>query len=137
MKIVREYKWEMGHRLPFHPAACKNLHGHSYKAVIEVEGTPDEHGIVIDFYDLDKAMKALLDKFDHSFIAYDKDTELIDVLEKLNSKMAVVDFQTTAENICGYFLQEIKRAGLPGKITGIKCLLFETSDCFVQDEVKF
>ncbi|HOJ19683.1 MAG: 6-carboxytetrahydropterin synthase [Ignavibacteriales bacterium] len=137
MKIVREYKWEMGHRLPFHTGGCRNLHGHSYKVVLEVEGTPDENGIVIDFYDLDNAVKPLLEKLDHSFIAYEKDTELIEVLKQLDSKMVLVDFQSTAENLCNYFLCEIRKTDLPGKIKGIKCLLFETSDCFVQDELVF
>jgi len=137
MKIVREYKWEMGHRLPFHPGSCKNLHGHSYKVILEVEGTPDKHGIVIDFYDLDNIVKPVLEKLDHSFIAYDMDIELIDLLKKLNSKVVVVGFQSTAENLCAYFLTEIKNAFLPGNICRVKCLLYETSDCFVQDEVKF
>ncbi len=26
MKIAKEFRWEMGHRLPFHEDKCKNIH---------------------------------------------------------------------------------------------------------------
>ena len=40
MKIAKEFRWEMGHRLPEHFGLCKNIHGHSYKMVVEFEGEP-------------------------------------------------------------------------------------------------
>jgi len=41
MKIAKEFKWEMGHRLPEHFGQCKNIHGHSYKMLVEFEGEID------------------------------------------------------------------------------------------------
>ena len=38
MKVAKEFKWEMGHRLPEHFGNCKNIHGHSYKMIAEFEG---------------------------------------------------------------------------------------------------
>ena len=38
MKIAKEFRWEMGHRLPEHFGLCKNIHGHSYKMIVEFEG---------------------------------------------------------------------------------------------------
>jgi len=52
MKIAKEFRWEMGHRLPYHNGLCKNVHGHSYQMVIELEGDVNTKGMIIDFYDL-------------------------------------------------------------------------------------
>jgi len=136
MKIVREYRWEMGHRLPFHDGGCRNLHGHSYKTIIEMEGEADKNGIVIDFYLLDAIMKPIIAELDHGFLVWKEDKELIDVLDHIKSKMVIVDFQSTAENICNYFMDKIRNSELPKNITTVKCKLYETLDCFVEDEIK-
>ena len=34
MKIAKEFRWEMGHRLPEHFGLCKNIHGHCHSYVI-------------------------------------------------------------------------------------------------------
>ena len=62
MKISKEFRWEMGHRLPFHDGLCRNIHGHSYYMVIEIEGELNENGMIIDFYDLGKAVKPIIDE---------------------------------------------------------------------------
>ena len=67
MKIAKEYRWEMGHRLSFHDGKCVNFHGHSYKARITLEGERDENGLLVDFYDLDKIVGPLVESLDHSF----------------------------------------------------------------------
>lgn len=128
MKISKEYHWEMGHRLPFHNGLCKNLHGHSYKAIITVEGNPDNTGILIDFYDLDSLMKPLLEKMDHGFILSESDMEVISFFKKINSKHFVVPFHSTAENISRYITIELKTAGFPDNITSVSAEVFETAD---------
>jgi 6-pyruvoyltetrahydropterin/6-carboxytetrahydropterin synthase len=40
---------------------CFNLHGHNWKVVVELSGTIQEDGMVVDFNDV----KALLNQFDH------------------------------------------------------------------------
>lgn len=128
MKISKEYHWEMGHRLPFHNGLCKNLHGHSYKAIISVSGTPDENGILIDFYDLDKLMQPLIQKMDHGFIFSDTDKEVISFFTKINSKHFVVPFHSTAENISMYIVEELKKGGLPTNINHLSAEVYETAD---------
>lgn len=128
MKITKEYHWEMGHRLPFHQGPCKNLHGHSYKAYISLEGTPDAFGILIDFYDIDKVMKPLLDRLDHAFVLAESDNEVIEFFRAINSKYVVIPFHSTAENLALYFIEEIRKSGLPANITGIGVSIYETAD---------
>ena len=135
MKIAKEFRWEMGHRLRFHDGKCKNLHGHSYKLLVEVEGDIEGYGMVMDYYDMKKVIGPIVDELDHSFIVNKDDKELLEFLEKLNSQKVIVDFETTAENICGYFLQEIKNADMPKNIHRVKVMVYETENTYAEDEV--
>ena len=137
MKIAKEFRWEMGHRLSFHNGKCVNLHGHSYKLIVEFEGTVDGNGMLMDYYDVKTVVSPIVDKLDHAFMVYDKDTDVIKALEGLGSNFVLVPYQPTAENICGYFLNEIKSAGLPGNITGIKVQVFETENTYAEDSISF
>lgn len=137
MKIAKEFRWEMGHRLPFHEGKCKNLHGHSYKCMVELSGDILDEKMVLDYYDVKKIIEPIIENLDHSFIACKDDVELIEVLQKLNSRMVVVDFQTTAENLCLYLLNEIKKSDLPKNIKGIKVKIFETENTYAEEEVLF
>ncbi|MCX6174719.1 MAG: 6-carboxytetrahydropterin synthase QueD [Ignavibacteriales bacterium] len=136
MKIAKEFTWEMGHRLPFHTGKCKNLHGHSYKCMVELTGDPDKNGMVMDYYDLKKVVEPILDELDHAFMVCKKDIEMIEALEKLNSRKVVVDFETTAENICVYLLNKIKSAKLPQNIHSIKVRVLETENSYAEEETK-
>lgn len=137
MKIAKEFKWEMGHRLTFHKGKCKNLHGHSYRCMIELSGYPNPQGMLLDYYDLKNIMDPIIEKLDHSFMVYDKDYELIDVLDKLGSNKVVVNFESTAENICIYLLEEIKKSSLPNNIKGIKVRVLETENTYAEEEFVF
>ena len=133
MKIAKEFTWEMGHRLPFHSGKCKNLHGHSYKCLVELTGDPDKNGMVMDYYDLKKVVEPILDDLDHSFMVYEKDIEMIEILEKLNSRKVVVEFETTAENICIYLLNKIKSSKLPKNIHSLKVRVLETENSYAEE----
>lgn len=135
MKIAKEFDWEMGHRLPFHKGKCKNLHGHSYKLIAELEGDLDENGMVLDFYDVKIIIAPIVEKLDHAFLVYEQDVELIEVLKKLNSKYVVVGFHPTAENICNYFLEAIKNSDMPENIKKVKIRVHETYDSYAEDEI--
>jgi 6-pyruvoyltetrahydropterin/6-carboxytetrahydropterin synthase len=135
MKISKEFRWEMGHRLPEHFDKCKNIHGHSYRMLAEVEGDVMENGMVIDFYDLKKIIIPLVEDLDHAFLVYKGDKEIIEFLEKMNSKKVIVDFQSTVENICRYFLLKLKNSNLPSNIRSLKIRVYETSDNYAEESV--
>ena len=135
MKVAKEFMWEMGHRLPFHKGKCKNLHGHTYKLILEIEGEPDESGMVIDYYDVFKVVNPVIENLDHAFMAWREDKELIDALRKLDSKVVIVDFHSTAENICKYLLKLIKDEKLPGKINALTARVYETPDSYAEDTI--
>ncbi len=125
----------MGHRLPFHQGKCVNLHGHSYKAEVMLEGDIDANGMLLDFYDLKLIVGPLVEQLDHAFMVNESDEKLIHLLTEMNSKMYVTKFHSTAENICTLFLQEIKKFDLPGNIKKLRVRVYETTDSFAEDSL--
>jgi len=135
MKISKEFKWEMGHRLPFHSGKCKNIHGHTYKMRVEIEGDLDENGMVIDYYDVSEIISPMVEELDHSFMVKETDKEIIDFLDKLKSKKVVVPFETTAENITLHMLEKIKERITSDRIKRIKVRVYETEKTYAEDEI--
>ncbi len=135
MRIAKEFRWEMGHRLLCHAGQCKNLHGHSYRMQVEVTSDELLNGMVMDYYDLKQTVQPFVDELDHCFIINSKDEKLLEAAKELKTKTVVVDFETTAENLCRYFIDKILEKGLPKKIQKLKVKLFETSTSYAEEEI--
>ena len=135
MKIAKEFRWEMGHRLPEHFGLCKNIHGHSYKMIVEFEGELDKNQMVIDYYDVEKIINPVIEKLDHAFMVNVNDKIVLEFLEKMNSKKILVDFNSTAENICAYLLSEIKKTNLPSNISSVKVRVYETQFDYAEEQI--
>lgn len=135
MKVAKEFKWEMGHRLPDHYGNCKNIHGHSYKMIVEFEGELNKDDMIIDFYDIDKIINPLIEKLDHAFMVNKNDKDVIEFLDKIKSKKIVVDFNSTVENICNYVLKEIKISKLPQNIFSVSVRIYETNEDYAEGKL--
>lgn len=135
MRIAKEFKWEMGHRLPFHEGKCINLHGHSYKMMVELSGTTDNNGMVMDYYDVKAVLDPIVEELDHAFMVKSSDKEVLDFLVKMDLKRVVVDFDSTAENLCLYFLDKIKNTNLPDNVDRIKVRVLETENTYAEEEI--
>lgn len=135
MKVAKEFKWEMGHRLPEHFGNCKNIHGHSYKMIVEFEGELNKDEMIIDFYDIDRIIKPLIEKFDHAFMVNENDKNVIEFLDKIKSKKLIVDFNSTVENICSYVLKEIKKFELPQNISLATVRIYETNEDYAEERI--
>ena len=62
MIVFKEFTFDAAHFLPNVPEThkCRNMHGHTYRIRIYVEGPLDPHlGWVMDFADLKKAWKRI------------------------------------------------------------------------------
>jgi 6-pyruvoyltetrahydropterin/6-carboxytetrahydropterin synthase len=70
MILRKEYGFESAHFIYNHPGKCRNLHGHSYKLYVSLEGQVNpETGMIIDFDDLTKVVDAqVISKLDHRFL---------------------------------------------------------------------
>ena len=127
VKVARTFRWEMGHRLPYHSGGCENVHGHSYKMEVEIQGKPDEKGMVLDFYDIDAIVKPLLDKMDHAFMCTRSDELMVQFFQNAGLKVIYVDFYSTVENIARFVLSHIKSAlAKYPNVESVTIRLFET-----------
>lgn len=86
----------MGHRLLEYEGACKNIHGHNWKIVLNFySDTLDKHGFVIDFGFIKREFGLHLDLlFDHAMIVNPYDIELIDFLQEQESKYFIMPHVT-------------------------------------------
>lgn len=109
VKIAKEFHWEMAHRLPYHTGGCQNIHGHSYVLWVEIEGQPLENGMLLDYAEIKKIVKPMIDNLDHGFMCSHDDVSTIEFLKKHQFKMIVVEFYTTAENLCYYFAEVLEK----------------------------
>jgi 6-pyruvoyltetrahydropterin/6-carboxytetrahydropterin synthase len=54
-----------GHFISYEGDKCERLHGHNYRATVEIEGELDENHYVFDFIALKHRTKAITDELDH------------------------------------------------------------------------
>src|SRR5947208_2449180 len=54
-----------GHFISYEGDKCERLHGHNYRAAVEIEGPLDENHYVFDFIALKNHTKAITDELDH------------------------------------------------------------------------
>lgn len=54
-----------GHFISYEGDKCERLHGHNYRATVEVEGSLDANYYVFDFIALKNCTKAITDELDH------------------------------------------------------------------------
>ena len=65
-RVTCTFTFEAAHRLAWHPGRCRNLHGHSYRLDVSVEGPLDTNGVVLDFDTLQAVVRAqVIDVWDH------------------------------------------------------------------------
>lgn len=141
MKIVKEFKFEMAHVLSNYDGPCGNLHGHSYRCLMEFKafslGKAGQDGMVIDFNDIKKIVGAeIIDKMDHAF-AYNENTSdpfEIDVAEtcgKYGKKVIAFPHRTTAELMSKWIGDKanalLDAAGMGYKVVCSKVTLYETA----------
>src|SRR5829696_3458091 len=57
-----------GHFISYAGHQCERLHGHNYRATVEVEGPLDENFYVFDFVALKQRTKEITDELDHHML---------------------------------------------------------------------
>lgn len=137
VRIAKEFSWEMGHRLPSHDGLCRNIHGHSYKMRVELEGEPcQDSAMLIDYYDLKLIVDEVIAPFDHSFLVEQTDEIVLSFLQQNNFKIVVVPFTSTAENICIFFAHELQeRLKSYKNIATATVRIYETADVFAEVKI--
>lgn len=111
LTVSKECVFDAAHVLTNHSGQCKNLHGHTYRLVVEVEAVDESSDMIIDFKDLKKVMQeVILDRFDHAFIFdehSESESDIATVISKHQMKSVGLPFRSTAENMVQYFFNEL------------------------------
>lgn len=93
VKVCVEFS--AAHHIRGYEGDCARPHGHNFK--VEVEATApalNSIGIALDFKDLKKKVKNLVDRFDH---------------QDLNTIAPFTDLNPTAETLAQHFFDELER----------------------------
>ena len=140
IRITKQFSFETGHALYGYDGKCRNVHGHSYKLSVTVIGQPItdsenvKFGMVIDFGDLKKIVKAeIVDQFDHATV-FNQNTPHLELAEELKTRghhVILVDYQPTSENMVTDFSEKIKKH-LPSHIQLHSLKLQETETSFAE-----
>lgn len=115
MQITTRLEFDAGHRIPNHKSQCRNLHGHRYALEITLSGDIitqeiSENGMVMDFSDVKRiARESVADVWDHAFLVYEKDAEVLNFLNTLpNHKTVIFPCVPTAENMAAQAFKILK-----------------------------
>jgi len=134
--VAKRFRWDSAHRLPRHDGACKNLHGHSYSMIVELEGPIGGTGIVIDFKVIKDLVKPLVDAWDHATLVADYDTDLLRAVRTLDSKYAILPSDSTAENlavlVANHVLEQGRELLQTHGITQLCIRIHETETCWAE-----
>lgn len=118
--LEAESSFDSAHFLSGYEGKCENLHGHRWRVVatIEVESLEtegDEKDMVLDFSVFKKALRALADELDHTFIVEEGSLgeETMACLEREGFALTLVPWRTTAENFAAWFYGKLSEEGFP------------------------
>lgn len=117
MKITKEITFDCAHMLSNYEGKCNNLHGHTYKLQVILEGKTNKNTyMLIDFNELKNILnQVVMEKFDHAVIfsgadvREESENELLQWVIKYHKKGFVLESgKTTCENMTPYIKELIK-----------------------------
>jgi len=92
-EVSVEETFAAGHALRGYRGKCEKVHGHNYKVQVTLEGERlDSTGLLIDFVELKRLLRGLIERLDHQF---------------LNEVPPFDDWNPSAENMARYFYEEM------------------------------
>ena len=117
-EVTVEQTFAAGHALRHYKGKCENVHGHNYRVQVTAEGDAlNSIGLLVDFVELKRVVRQIVDRLDHQFI---NDLEPFTVINP------------SAENMAKYFYDEIVSGinlaeEIPVRISQVKIWETETS----------
>lgn len=121
MKIgVEGFTFDSAHFTGGMTEKCKNLHGHTFRVDVEVEGEVDERsGMVLDFTVVKNCVKEVLEGWDHKLLVPRAEAGKLRVGGPFNLEIKYVDGPSaTAECIAADIAREVhERLKMPVRVT--------------------
>jgi 6-pyruvoyltetrahydropterin/6-carboxytetrahydropterin synthase len=114
-EITQETQVAAAHQLRFAPGEGERLHGHNWriKAVVRAEAL-DERGFVLDFNDLGKTLRDLVEPYEHVF---------------LNEIAPFDDVNPTAENIARVVADNLAAKVDDARVRVVRVEVWENDFC--------
>jgi 6-pyruvoyltetrahydropterin/6-carboxytetrahydropterin synthase len=99
-EVSIEHSFAAGHALRHYKGKCENVHGHNYKVQVTLRGEKLDHaGLLADFVELKRLLRAISDRLDHVF---------------LNDIEPFTELNPSAENIALYICEKMQAGLAPG-----------------------
>lgn len=94
-QVSVEETFSAGHALRGYKGKCENAHGHNYRVRVNVEGEQlDSTGLLVDFSQLKRILRGLIEGVDHKF---------------LNDQPPFDKINPSAENMAKFFYDQVSR----------------------------
>ena len=108
-EVSVEHTFAAGHALRNYHGKCENVHGHNYRIQVIVRGESlDATGMLADFVELKRVLRAICEPMDHVF---------------LNDMAPFIELNPSAENMARYVCErmqsELKQAN-PVEVAEVK-----------------
>ncbi len=106
---VSGYDFDAAHYTEHSTRKCLNLHGHTYRVNVRVKGWINPGtGMVVDFLELKRIVKSVIDDYDHKLIVPRKDLGKLRLEGPFNAELKVLDYPyATTEYIALSIAREI------------------------------
>ena len=96
-EVSVEHTFAAGHALRGYRGKCENVHGHNYRVEVSVEGPElDSIGLLVDFGDVKKLVRAIVARLDHRFI---NDLPPFDIVNPSAENMAKFIYDEVASGL--------------------------------------
>ena len=111
LTVSKECRFDAAHVLTHHAGQCNNLHGHTYRLIVEVAESTEPSDMVMDFKDLKQVLReVILERFDHAFM-YDESSaierDIAETIAKYDMRRVALPFRTTTENLARHFFHQL------------------------------
>ena len=136
MKVTKDFKVDYAHRLLEHPGKCHNLHGHTAKISITLEGVIDKiSGMVMDFGDIKTLIEPIINVYDHAVVLNKEDPLVEALLKAFATDVIVLCGEPTAENLAKTIaidtikvLKQVEPKLVRHPVTVCRVAFYETAD---------
>lgn len=141
MKVTKEITFDAAHMLSDYDGKCANLHGHTYKLQVTLNGDVNSKThMVLDFNILKEVLNtAVMNVFDHAVIFSDEgirntaENELLAWARKWNKRFTIIPGKTTCEDMAPYIKKLIEEELYEKNITcNVSVKLWETPTSFAE-----
>jgi 6-pyruvoyltetrahydropterin/6-carboxytetrahydropterin synthase len=110
-EICRERVFSASHQLRGYQGQCERLHGHNRRVRVHLTASDlDEHGMVLDFHELDAIMSEAIAPFDH---------------RHLNEVAPFLDMNPSSENLARVICERVNAALPTGRVRVSRCDVWE------------